>query len=174
MQIGYTIVDSPLGRLLGAANTRGVCAVAMGASNGELKGTLAREYPSADTVPDRGRLARWTNEIVAHLGGRRPRLALPLDVEATAFQWQAWKALGAGPYGDTRSCSDVAATIGRPDAARAVARACATNPLALATPCHRVVSASGGGGGYRWGIGRKRALLNRERVEGEIADNNSR
>jgi AraC family transcriptional regulator of adaptative response/methylated-DNA-[protein]-cysteine methyltransferase len=90
-------------------------------------------------------------------------LELPLDVRATAFQWQVWKTLAAIPYGETRSYSDIAKTIGQPRAARAVARACATNPVALAIPCHRVVPSSGGIGGYRWGASRKKALLDRER-----------
>jgi len=97
--------------------------------------------------------------VLTHLEGRSPRLDLPLDVQATAFQWQVWQALGAIPYGETRTYGDVAAAIGRPHASRAVARACATNPVALAIPCHRVVNAAGGGGGYRWGAARKRALL---------------
>jgi AraC family transcriptional regulator of adaptative response/methylated-DNA-[protein]-cysteine methyltransferase len=114
-------------------------------------------------VADPGALARWTNQLLAHLAGRRPRLDLPLDVQATAFQWQVWTALGSIPYGQTRSYAEVASAIGRPRAARAVARACAANPVALAIPCHRVVPSGGGVGGYRWGIERKKALLTRER-----------
>ena len=165
MQIGYTIVESPnasLGRLLVAATSRGVCAVAMGSSDTELTRALAREYPAAAITTDAGALAQWTTSILAHLSGRRPRLDLPLDVQATAFQWQVWQALAAIPYGETRTYSDVAASIGRPRAVRAVARACATNPVALAIPCHRVVPAAGGAGGYRWGAGRKKALLRQE------------
>ena len=163
MTIRYTIVDSPLGRLLVAATSRGVCAVAMAASDAELKRALAREYPAAEIAPDEGALARWTTRILAHLEGRQPRIDLPLDVQATAFQWQVWEALGAIPYGETRSYADVASAIGRPTAVRAVARACATNPVALAIPCHRVVPSGGGVGGYRWGVARKKALLERER-----------
>ena len=166
MQIQYTIVDSPngaLGRLLVAATSRGVCAVAMGSSDAELARGLSREYPAATVTADAGALARWANAIVAHLAGREPRLDLPLDVQATAFQWQVWQALAAIPYGETRTYSEVAASIGRPRAVRAVARACATNPVALAVPCHRVVPKAGDTGGYRWGPGRKRALLARER-----------
>jgi AraC family transcriptional regulator of adaptative response/methylated-DNA-[protein]-cysteine methyltransferase len=110
-------------------------------------------------------LARWTTEIVAHLEDREPRLDLPIDVRATAFQWQVWQALAAIPYGETRTYGDIAATIGQPRAVRAVARACATNPVALAIPCHRVVPAAGGTGGYRWGADRKKALLGREGQE---------
>jgi AraC family transcriptional regulator of adaptative response/methylated-DNA-[protein]-cysteine methyltransferase len=166
MEIGYTIVDSAntsLGRLLVAATSRGVCAVAMGSSDTELTRALAREYPAAAITTDAGALAQWTRSILAHLSGRRPRLDLPLDVQATAFQWQVWQALAAIPYGETRTYSDVASSIGRPRAMRAVARACATNPVALAIPCHRVVPAAGGAGGYRWGVGRKKTLLRQER-----------
>ena len=104
----------PLGRLLVAATARGVCAVAMGASDAELERALAREYPAAAIAPTTGALARWTSAILAHLAGRRPRLDLPLDVQATAFQWQVWQALAAIPYGETRTYSEVAAAIGRP------------------------------------------------------------
>ena len=103
--------------------------------------------------------------------GAQPRLDLPLDVQATAFQWQVWQALASIPYGETRTYSEVAASIGRPRAVRAVARACATNPVALAIPCHRVVPAAGGDGGYRWGVGRKKTLL---RQEGQAAGRQNR
>ena len=162
MTIRYSVVDSPLGKLLVAATTRGVCAVSMGASDKELSKALTNEYPAASIAEDAGGLARWTSEIVAHLEGREPRLDLPIDVRATAFQWQVWQALAAIPYGETRTYGDIAATIGQPRAVRAVARACATNPVALAIPCHRVVPAAGGTGGYRWGADRKKALLGRE------------
>jgi AraC family transcriptional regulator of adaptative response/methylated-DNA-[protein]-cysteine methyltransferase len=164
--IRYAIVDTrsrSLGRLLVGATDRGVCAVAMGASDAELAALLSREYPAATIVNDAGALSDWSRAIVAHLAGRSPRLDLPLDVQATAFQWQVWQALAAIPYGETRTYAEVAAAIGRPRAVRAVARACATNPVALAVPCHRVVPAAGGEGGYRWGAERKKALLARER-----------
>ena len=163
MSVRFAIVDSPLGRLLVAATSRGVCAVSMGSSDADLARALEREYPAAAITEDADALSRWTQSILTHLAGRRPRLDLPLDVQATAFQWQVWNALSAIPYGETRSYGDVAAAIGRPRAARAVARACAANPVALAIPCHRVVTSAGGAGGYRWGPSRKRALLARER-----------
>ena len=162
MSIQYAIVESPLGRLLVAATSRGVCAVAMGSSDAELERTLAREYPAATIANDSGALAAWITEILGHLSGRQPRLDLPLDVQATAFQWQVWQALSAIPYGETRTYREIARTIGRPGAVRAVARACATNPVALAIPCHRVVPADGSTGGYRWGAARKKTLLERE------------
>ena len=177
MAIGYTIVDSPnasLGRLLVAATARGVCAVAMGSSDAELTRALSREYPAAAISADAGALATWTTAILAHLSGRAPRIDLPLDVQATAFQWQVWQALASIPYGETRTYAEVASSIGKPRAARAVARACATNPVALAIPCHRVVPSAGGEGGYRWGAGRKTILLGQEsgraeRQQGKVA-----
>jgi AraC family transcriptional regulator, regulatory protein of adaptative response / methylated-DNA-[protein]-cysteine methyltransferase len=99
---------------------------------------------------------------VRHLNGQQPHLDLPLDVQATAFQWRVWQALQAIPYGETRSYSQIAQTIGQPTAARAVANACATNPVAIAVPCHRVVRENGKTGGYRWGEMRKQQLLERE------------
>ena len=169
MQIQYTIVDSPndaLGRLLVAATPRGVCAVAMGANDTDLTGALTREYPAATISADAGALAQSATAIVAHLAGREPRLDLPLDVQATAFQWQVWQALAVIPYCETRTYGEVAASIGRPAAVRAVARACATNPVAVAIPCHRVLPAAGGTGGYRWGAERKKALLTQEERRG--------
>jgi AraC family transcriptional regulator of adaptative response/methylated-DNA-[protein]-cysteine methyltransferase len=167
MTIRYAVVASPLGRLMVAATDRGVCAVAMGSSDADLTRALTREYPSAAIAEDRGALAQWTAAILEHLAGRQPRLDLPLDVRATAFQWQVWQALAEIPYGETRTYGDVAAAVGRPKAVRAVARACASNPVALAIPCHRVVPSSGGGGGYRWGAERKKSLLRREWQAGQ-------
>jgi AraC family transcriptional regulator, regulatory protein of adaptative response / methylated-DNA-[protein]-cysteine methyltransferase len=166
VRIDYAVVESPLGRLLVAATERGVCCVAMAASDQVLLRRLREEYPAADIRPNAGGLAQWTSAVLAHLAGERPRLDLPLDIQATAFQWQVWQALSAIPYGETRTYSEIARAIGQPRAVRAVARACATNPVALAIPCHRVLPASGGAGGYRWGIERKQALLRRESPEG--------
>jgi AraC family transcriptional regulator of adaptative response/methylated-DNA-[protein]-cysteine methyltransferase len=163
MSIRYTIVDSALGRLLVAATDRGVCAVAMGTSDRELARNLAREYPAATIVAGAGSFTAWTKEILARLAGRQPRVDLPLHVQATAFQWQVWQALAAIPYGETRTYGEIASAIGRPRAVRAVARACAANPVAVAIPCHRVVARSGSVSGYRWGVDRKKALLARER-----------
>jgi len=162
MSIRYTIVGSPLGRLLVAATPRGVCAIAMGDSDRDLTEGLQRCHPAASIEKDRRGLSRWTRAVLARLKGKQPRVDLPVDVQATAFQWQVWNALAAIPSGTTRSYSDVAAAIGRPGAARAVARACATNPVAIVIPCHRVVPGQGGTGGYRWGAERKKALLRKE------------
>jgi AraC family transcriptional regulator of adaptative response/methylated-DNA-[protein]-cysteine methyltransferase len=161
--IRFTTVDSAVGRLLIAATARGVCLVSMGRSDAELQASLRREYPRAVITRDSGGLAEWARLVLDHLGGRVPRLDLPLDIQATAFQWQVWDALTAIPAGSTQTYAEVAAAIGRPGAARAVARACASNPVALAIPCHRVVPAAGGVGGYRWGPSRKQALLAQER-----------
>lgn len=159
MSIRYAVVDSCLGRLLVAATSRGVCSVAMGRSDRDLERVVTDEYPAASIVRDDGGLARWTRAIVAHLDGRRPRLDLPIDVQATAFQWQVWKALGDIPRGETRTYAEVAAAIGRPRAVRAVGHACAVNRVAILIPCHRVVPTVGGVGSYRWGAERKKALL---------------
>src|SRR6266436_1740482 len=172
--IGYTIVDAPaplsLGRLLVAATTRGVCAVRLGRSDAALEAELAREHPSAELRRDGAPLAPWVNTLLRHLAGEATRLDLPLDVEATAFQRRVWQALRAIPYGETRSYGAVADAIGHPGAARAVARACAANPVALVIPCHRVVRGDGDPGGYRWGVARKRLLLEQERSAAQLAE----
>ncbi len=164
MRIGYTIVDSPLGRLLVAATERGVCAVYLGESDAALEEALRREYPRAELFADSEGLGRWVRALLDHLEGRLPHLELPLDVQATAFQWRVWELLRQIPYGSTRTYSQLARELGRPGAARAVARACATNPVALVIPCHRAVRADGDLAGYRWGVERKSALLERERA----------
>lgn len=163
MSINYAVVDSCLGRLLVAATSRGVCSVAMAKSDRDLERVLTDEYPAASIARDDGALAEWTRAIVAHLDGRRPRLDLPIDVQATSFQWQVWKALAQIPRGETRTYAEVAAAIGRPRAVRAVGHACAVNRVAILIPCHRVVPTAGGVGNYRWGAERKKALLDRER-----------
>jgi AraC family transcriptional regulator of adaptative response/methylated-DNA-[protein]-cysteine methyltransferase len=166
LTIAYATTASALGRVLVAATPRGVCSVALGATDAELVAQLRREYPAATIAQDRERLSRWTDAVVAHLAGAPRPLDLPLDIRATAFQRQVWQALRAIPLGETRTYGDIARAIGRPRAVRAVARACATNPVALAIPCHRVVAADGNAGGYRWGAERKRELLKREGREG--------
>ena len=163
MTIGYTIVDSPLGRLLVGSTERGVCLVCLGDSDEPLKARLASEYPHARVVLDQATMTHVVKAILRYLEGREPRLDLPVDLQATAFQWQVWEALRQIPVGETRSYSEVARAIGKPKATRAVAQACANNPAALVIPCHRVVRSDGSEGGYRWGIERKQALLNQER-----------
>lgn len=159
--IRYTTVETSLGTLLLAATDRGVCAVNLGDDAETLEGALAREFPRARIERDYTELARWASDIAAHVDGA-PLEPLPLDVPGTDFQWEVWRALQAIPPGSTRTYRDIAVAIGRPSAARAVARACASNRVALLIPCHRVVRGSGGLGGYRWGVGRKRSLLEHE------------
>jgi AraC family transcriptional regulator of adaptative response/methylated-DNA-[protein]-cysteine methyltransferase len=163
-EIAYTVVDSPLGRLLVARTERGLCAVSLGDSEARLEAELRREFPQADLRRDRNGLARWVRTLLQHLKGQQPRLDLPLDVQGTAFQCRVWEELRRIPYGRPRSYGEVARAPGRPEAARAVARACATNPVPLVVPCHRVVRGDGGLGGYRLGLKRKRALLEKEKA----------
>ena len=162
MHISYTIVDCPLGRLLVAATEKGVCAVSLGDSDPALEEGLRGEYPAAEISPEAGGLKEWVSRLLEYMDGHRPNLDLPLDVQATAFQWRVWEALRAIPYGATRSYSQVAAQLGQPNATRAVARACATNHVAMVIPCHRVVAADGSLAGYKWGVERKRTLLELE------------
>jgi len=162
VRMGYTVVPCSLGRLLMAATERGVSAVYLGDDDETLEAALSQEYPAADIQRDDARLQQWVGEIVNHLGGCHPHLDLPLDVQATAFQRRVWQELQAIPYGSTRSYREVAEALGRPSASRAVARACATNPVSIIVPCHRVVRGDGSLGGYRWGLNRKRALLKQE------------
>ena len=166
MQIHYTIVPCPLGLLLVAATERGICAINLGDSDEALVDGLTKEYPAAAIARDAAGLDSAVAVIIRHLHGQEPHLDLPLDVQATAFQWRVWEALQAIPYGSTRSYSEIARAIGQPTAARAVAQACATNRVALAIPCHRVVRENGDLGGYRWGIARKRTLLAQEQAGG--------
>jgi AraC family transcriptional regulator of adaptative response/methylated-DNA-[protein]-cysteine methyltransferase len=166
LSIRYALTGSPLGRLLVAATAKGVCAVSLGDSDAELEAALAREFPGAALQRADADLKTWLDAFLRHLEGGNPALELPLDVRATAFQWRVWTHLRAVPYGETRSYGQIAAEIGQPGAARAVARACATNPAALVIPCHRVVRADGCLADYRWGAPRKQALLEREREQG--------
>ncbi len=165
-RIAFAVVGSPLGRLLGAATDVGVCAVSLGDSDSTLEEKLRADYPAAEVRRDDGALARHAAAILEHLEGGKRRLDLPLDVRATAFQWQVWERLRAIPPGHTQTYGEIAADLGRPKAARAVGRACATNPLSLVVPCHRAVGSGGALTGYRWGVERKKALLARERGEG--------
>jgi AraC family transcriptional regulator of adaptative response/methylated-DNA-[protein]-cysteine methyltransferase len=163
--IGYTVASCALGQLLVAATARGICFVSLGDDQAALEAALAGEFPAATLQRDDDTLGEWVGAILRHLSGEQPQLGLPLDVRATAFQWRVWDALLAIPYGSTRTYGEVAAALGQPTAARAVARACATNPVALVVPCHRVVGEGGDLRGYRWGVERKRALLEYEAGE---------
>ena len=162
-EIVFAIADCALGRLLVAATTRGVCAVSLGDEDRALEDELRADYPVAAVGRDDGALAAHVEAVLAHLDGASPPPDLPLDIRATAFQWQVWQRLCAIPSGETRTYAQIAAEIGRPKAARAVGRACATNPVSLVVPCHRAVGASGSLTGYRWGVARKKEFLARER-----------
>ena len=162
MRIGYSTVPSPVGHILIAATEHGVCSVKLGDNVAALVRDLHREYPAAEIEADRKPRSEWVRAIAQHLRGAAASLDLPIDVQATAFQWKVWRALQQIPCGETRAYADVARAIGKPKAVRAVARACATNPVCLVVPCHRVIQTDGGLGGYRWGAGRKKRLLDRE------------
>jgi len=163
VSISYTIVDSPMGRLLVAVTERGVCAVRMSDNDEELEKDLREEFPQAQIERDDAALREPVEKILNHLDNNEPCLDLPLDIRATAFQRQVWEKLRAIPYGETVSYGDVAKALGKPGAVRAVGRACATNPVALVIPCHRVVREDKSLGGYRWGLDRKKRLLDHER-----------
>jgi AraC family transcriptional regulator of adaptative response/methylated-DNA-[protein]-cysteine methyltransferase len=163
VEIDFTIAESPLGRLLLAATARGVCRVMIGDADKVLERDLRDEYPHAAIRRNDRLLNAQVRTLLEHLRGRSPHADLPIDVRATAFQWRVWRQLQAIPYGETRTYQEVAAAIGRPSATRAVARACATNPVALLIPCHRVIRTDGSMGGYRWGVARKQTLLKQER-----------
>lgn len=167
LSISYITSGCPLGRLLVAATERGVCAVSLGDSDEKLFSFLSAEYPRADLRRANGRsnarLASWVREILDYLTtGKEIDRNLPLDFQATAFQWRVFKELQSIPYGSTRSYSDIAKGVGSADASRAVGNACNSNPTALVIPCHRVVRKNGDLGGYRWGIERKKFLLKKE------------
>jgi|CZKJ01.1.fsa_nt_gi AraC family transcriptional regulator of adaptative response/methylated-DNA-[protein]-cysteine methyltransferase len=161
--IRYACADSPLGRMLIAATDRGVCSIQFARSDGELIEGLKREFPFAVRKPDDDGLQSWIAALLAKMTARESNAALPLDIRATAFQRRVWTCLQSIPFGATRSYSQVAKAIGQPSASRAVARACAANPVAVAIPCHRVVREDGSISGYRWGVERKKTLLELER-----------
>jgi AraC family transcriptional regulator of adaptative response/methylated-DNA-[protein]-cysteine methyltransferase len=166
LTIRYTMGESDLGQVLLAATDKGVCAIKLGDS-ADLITDLHSEFPNAEITRDDRDLRAWLSHVLSHLSGREPDLRLPLHIRSTAFQRQVWQALQQIPYGSTASYSDVAKSIRKPRAVRAVARACATNPVCLAVPCHRVIQKNGNNGGYRWGVERKDALLARESQSAE-------
>jgi AraC family transcriptional regulator of adaptative response/methylated-DNA-[protein]-cysteine methyltransferase len=163
VEVAYALARSPLGTLLVATTARGVCAVRLGDSAAALEADLRRELHAAALRRDDARLKPVVKRVLAGLERGGPDARLPLDIRATAFQRRVWQALCAIPRGETRSYGAIARAIGRPSAARAVGRACASNPVALVIPCHRAVRGDGALGGYAWGLSRKRRLLERER-----------
>jgi AraC family transcriptional regulator of adaptative response/methylated-DNA-[protein]-cysteine methyltransferase len=173
MHIEYVLAATSLGTLMVAATERGVCAVMLGDSAAFLESALGKEYPSATHArvsAASSRLGGWVAEIVKRLEGGTTRANVPIDVVASAFRWKVWHELQKIPFGETRTYSEIAGAIGAPTAVRAVASACAKNPVAFVVPCHRVVRRTGELGGYRWGIERKRTLLDKERTARESGE----
>ncbi len=162
--VRYHISGSPLGYLLVAGTERGVCAVRLGESAADLRAALEAEFPQAHIEPDAGTIGGWVSQIAEQLEGARPRLDLPVDVQGTAFQRRVWQALREIAYGSTRTYAEIAEAIGQPRAARAVGQACASNPVPLVIPCHRVIRSDGDPGGYGLGVERKRRLLEMEKA----------
>ena len=172
LRVRYAVFETALGAALVAATDRGLCAVALGDDARALEGDLQRDFAEADVARDDAALGPWAEPVLRVLAGppeadlpgaARSLLALPLDVRGTVFQRRVWDALRAIPVGETRSYAEVAAAVGRPTAARAVAQACGANPAALVVPCHRVLGSDGALRGYRWGTDTKRRLLDLER-----------
>lgn len=164
MKIGYAISKTSLGKILVAATERGISAVYLGDAEAKLVEELREEYPQAEIFAAGDSFAKWVKEIVQRVEGNPPRLELPLDLQATAFQRRVWQELQRIPRGSTRTYTQVARALGSPKAVRAVARACATNPVSIVVPCHRVIREDGSLAGYRWGLSRKEQLLAQERA----------
>jgi AraC family transcriptional regulator, regulatory protein of adaptative response / methylated-DNA-[protein]-cysteine methyltransferase len=164
--IRYTCADSPLGRMLVAATDKGICSIQFGGADADLIEGLRREFPFAARKPDKSGLEAWVEALLGKMTGTELNATLPLDIRATVFQRRVWTYLQSIPFGATRSYKDVAQAIGQPRACRAVARACAANPVAVVIPCHRVVRENGDPSGYRWGARRKKKLLEIEHEQG--------
>jgi AraC family transcriptional regulator, regulatory protein of adaptative response / methylated-DNA-[protein]-cysteine methyltransferase len=164
MKLNYTIAKSPLGKVLVAGTERGISAVYLGGEPDKLLAELREEYPRAEIAPAKESYQRWVGEIVRQIEGRPASVELPLDVQGTAFQRRVWQELQRIPRGTTRTYTQVAQSLGQPRAVRAVARACATNPVSIVVPCHRVIRGDGTLAGYRWGLSRKEQLLAVERT----------
>jgi len=162
MEIKYTVTNTTLGKVLVAATERGVSAVYLGENEKNLVEELRKEYEKAQIVRAAEGNESWLNEIVRRVEGNAPSVDLPLDVQATAFQRRVWQELQKIPRGTTRTYTQVARSLGKPRSVRAVARACATNPVSIVVPCHRVIRSDGTLAGYRWGLSRKEKLLERE------------
>lgn len=167
--ITYAIAESSIGLVLVAATPKGICRISLGDEAEKLRLSLFGEFSKARIAKDTGGLKEAVRQVLEYLDEQRTSLALPADVRATAFQLRVWKELQKVPAGQTRSYEEIAGRIRMPKATRAVARACASNPVALLVPCHRVIRKDGGLGGYRWGIERKRTLLQREKAKPETA-----
>ena len=169
VRITYAIASSSIGRVLVASTDKGLCRVAIGGPDEQLERLLASEYAEAEIARDDERLGSVVEEILRRIEGCAPAAQLPLDIQATAFQWRVWQELQRIPLGDTRSYAEIARSIGAPPAARAVGRACATNPVPIVIPCHRVNGSDGALHGFRWGLARKRELQEREALTAQDA-----
>ena len=168
LSIRYALVNSPLGRLLVGATERGVCAVMLGKPDAELVRELAHDFPRAELRKDPQGVGAWARGVVERIRALPSAAEVPLDIRGTAFQRRVWEELQRIPAGQTRTYSEIARRIGRPESVRAVARACATNSISVVVPCHRVVGKNGSLTGYRWGLERKRALLEAESRAGRV------
>lgn len=162
MHIEYSITKTTLGHVLVGATERGISAIYLGENDKQLVAELRAEYPKADVSQNSEGNAAWLKEIIKRIEGEAPSVELPLDVQATAFQRRVWQELQKIPLGTTRTYTQVARALGNPNSVRAVARACATNPVSIVVPCHRVIRTDGQLAGYRWGLKRKQELLERE------------
>ena len=162
--IHFAVGACSLGAILVARNAVGICAILLGEEPEPLLHELQDRFPRANLIGGTAPFEQWVAQVVGWVDAPAVGLKLPLDVRGTAFQQRVWQALQKIPPGSTASYAEIARRIGAPGSARAVARACAANPLAIAIPCHRVVRQDGALSGYRWGIGRKRELLRRERA----------
>jgi AraC family transcriptional regulator of adaptative response/methylated-DNA-[protein]-cysteine methyltransferase len=167
MIINYTVFETRLGLMVIAGTEQGVCAIQFGETREELITRLRQEFSAAELQENTETMASWIELVKSYLEGTTKELRIPLDINSTAFRAKVWEAIRAIPYGETRSYAKLAVEIGKPSAARAVASACAANPVALVTPCHRVIHGDGTISGYRWGIERKRKLLSMEKGKGE-------
>jgi AraC family transcriptional regulator of adaptative response/methylated-DNA-[protein]-cysteine methyltransferase len=172
MKLEYTIAKSSMGKVLVAATEKGVSAVYLGGAEQKLIGELREEYPHAEIAPAKESYQRWVGEIVRQIEGKPSSLELPLDVQGTAFQRRVWQELQKIPRGTTRTYTQVAQALGQPKAVRAVASACARNPVSIVVPCHRVIRGDGHLAGYRWGLSRKEQLLSAERSGGRKSQDN--
>jgi AraC family transcriptional regulator, regulatory protein of adaptative response / methylated-DNA-[protein]-cysteine methyltransferase len=168
LAIAYATISSSFGKIMIGATDRGICFLQFGESREFLLDMLRKEYPSALLAPMKEPyhpdFEKWVELLEGYMAGTETNLRLPLDLKATVFQIKVWNYLQSIPYGDVQSYGEVAAAIGNPKATRAVARACASNRVALVIPCHRVIRGTGELGGYRWGLARKRVLIDQERL----------
>lgn len=170
LRIRYTISKTSIGLLLAAATDRGICAVEFGDSRPALEELLRTRFHAASIAKEDAQLRAWVERIVAFIEHPDQQPDVPLDLAGTAFQLRVWKALRSIPPGSTLSYAQLATRLGMPRAVRAVASACARNPVAVAVPCHRAIGSDGSLRGYRWGLPRKQSLLEHESAQAKAKD----